>query len=234
MAHSWMNMAAQCIAELAPQCDDPEMLRSLLEKMNDLDSQLNMRVLDEVRLVEMVGYLRECVRQGHEVDLESETTLEDLHQQWIECAGAGLWYEAYEGELAGPIIRRLPKSFPGVSQIRAEIRYRISRPLVSNIRMSEVVAEAGYDLARLTVASRIHELETGTRPSTVDELSEYFTDTSVDPFTDETYRYDEQDEVFYSIGPDENDDGAAVRYDATNGTISSGDIFFTKGQQHVE
>lgn len=35
-------------------------------------------------------------------------------------------------------------------------------------------------------------------------------------------------DVFYSIGPDEKDDHAEIIYDPTNGTVSSGDIFFVK------
>lgn len=32
------------------------------------------------------------------------------------------------------------------------------------------------------------------------------------------------DAIFYSVGPDRNDDGAALKYDPTNGTFSAGDI----------
>lgn len=48
-----------------------------------------------------------------------------------------------------------------------------------------------------------------------------------DPFGTTPIRYILQDNVFktYSIGPDEQDDGAAFAYDPTNGTISTGDIF---------
>ena len=47
-----------------------------------------------------------------------------------------------------------------------------------------------------------------------------------DPFGENTLRYITQHDSMtcYSIGPDKDDDRAAVSYDPTNGTISDGDI----------
>lgn len=44
----------------------------------------------------------------------------------------------------------------------------------------------------------------------------------MDPFPGQPFR--EKDGVRYSVGPDYVDDGMAVEYDPTNGTISAGDI----------
>ena len=46
-----------------------------------------------------------------------------------------------------------------------------------------------------------------------------------DPFTSGPFLYSKQVDAYYSVGPDKTDDKTAVKFDASNGTMSKGDIW---------
>ena len=49
-----------------------------------------------------------------------------------------------------------------------------------------------------------------------------------DLFSEKSYNLNAEKNIFYSIGPDKDDDKCAITYDPTNGTLSNGDIFFLR------
>jgi len=219
MAFACETLASTCIARIAPQCPDQGVLRSLLQRMNDLDPEINLDVLDRSQMIFVVGELRRQAREGVSVDLDSRKPL-----YRFEMAIGGHTLEQHDIELDEML--GMYRYLPGAKLILRENLYRLSITGPREGRTEELSAKARYDLARLTVASRIHELETGPRASSVEELSDFFPEPLLDPFTGEPYRCDREDGVFYSIGPDDQDNSIDLRYDATNGTVSSGDIFF--------
>ncbi|MFH1743077.1 MAG: hypothetical protein ABIH23_29070, partial [bacterium] len=91
-------------------------------------------------------------------------------------------------------------------------------------------AVAQYDIARLTLASRLVYLKTGESPKTMAALvPDYIPKRLKDPFAVEgwgidTYRFDRRRNVLYSIGPDRTDDRNLISYAPSNGTMSTGDI----------
>jgi len=93
----------------------------------------------------------------------------------------------------------------------------------------EKYAVAKYRLAQILLAAKIHQIETGKPISQVSELvSAYLPKKIDDPFaqdgTNADYRFDTKRKMFYSIGPDLQDNGNQVIYDPSNGMISAGDI----------
>ena len=108
-----------------------------------------------------------------------------------------------------------------------EVLYNIAIPNLKNAITRGLKAKAKFDLARLVLASRIEELETGKSVSNIRELiPKYFPDEPKDPFSEQPYLWDSASKTFYSIGPDKLDDQNLLQYDPTNGTISNGDISF--------
>ncbi|MCA9427322.1 MAG: hypothetical protein KC994_19735, partial [Candidatus Omnitrophica bacterium] len=91
--------------------------------------------------------------------------------------------------------------------------------------LRSVYFETALNLTRLQIANRIHELETGEKAKDMSHLVPILLPLApVDPFTDQPFHWDASRETFYSVGPDEMDDGNSIRYSPTNGSKSVGDV----------
>ena len=99
----------------------------------------------------------------------------------------------------------------------------------------EQVAEAEFDLARLTLANRLWELaQDQTSAGNLSALASYFPEMPTDPFSLQSYLWSAEEECFYSIGPDQKDEQNAIEYDPTNGVTSSGDIGWRRNREGAE
>lgn len=90
------------------------------------------------------------------------------------------------------------------------------------------VSTAHYELVRLRLAQRLAELETGAvAPIGPEAIKLYVGTIPNDPFSISSapMLFSSTHGQFYSVGPDEDDDGMKMLYDASNGTLSNGDIF---------
>jgi hypothetical protein len=84
----------------------------------------------------------------------------------------------------------------------------------------------------LNLAARIRELEGEKLLKDVEDYpSEMIPVGLHDPFSGEKYPWNEEKSTFYSYGPDGIDNGCAIMYDPTNGTISGGDIWIKKAEK---
>ena len=86
---------------------------------------------------------------------------------------------------------------------------------------------------QIATALAAYKMDKGKYPKRLSALvPDYFKTQPMDPFNGEEYRYklaaDGSGYVLYGVGPGRKDEGTAVLYDPTNGTISGGDIFFKK------
>jgi len=100
--------------------------------------------------------------------------------------------------------------------VEADKRYRV---LLAKLRGTELAA-----------AVALYRLDHDAAPRSLEQLMpEYLDALPVDPFTGKPLRYrpwsDEGGGAIYSLGPDREDDRMKIEYDATNGTISKGDVF---------
>jgi hypothetical protein len=137
-------------------------------------------------------------------------------------------------------LERLAK-MPGQETAASTLDGELS-PLVAHMKLSgfayaafgdvgtrQKAADAGFAILRTAVAARYHLLTVGAFPSTPAEFGPLLPEGPLaDCFaTSGSLRFRSlPEECFvYSIGPDARDDAAMVRYDPTNGTVSSGDIF---------
>jgi len=137
-------------------------------------------------------------------------------------------YEAIERKIIFFDSARLPqRRFLGhlldVSIDRAYAKLRFDR--IDEAHVREKMVKALFDILCLQIANRIAEIETGGKTDDLNEFTGKFSnEPRLDPFTSEALLWDTSAETFYSVGPDEMDDGNLLRYNPTNGIISVGDI----------
>lgn len=94
-------------------------------------------------------------------------------------------------------------------------------------RVRHSVSAARFQLVRMTLAVRWHQMATGQLPLSASQIAPLFpAGIPLDPFTSAPLRVEAGQEGvnLYSLGPDRTDQFAGVDYDPTNGTLSAGDI----------
>ena len=76
----------------------------------------------------------------------------------------------------------------------------------------------------------LHRIDLGALPERLADLATYLGPLPIDPFSGGGLRYQPgevpQQVTAYSVGPDMEDNSGQLRYDASNGTFSAGDVFF--------
>jgi len=110
----------------------------------------------------------------------------------------------------GDMVRDALLSFASPNFLETSIRERVSA--------------AHFHLTEVALAERIAKLEGGAAPSAPGDLvPKYIATEPMDPFTSASFPRSDT-AGFYSLGPDKHDDQGALIYDATNGTMSVGDL----------
>lgn len=125
-----------------------------------------------------------------------------------------LWFDRIASALS-------EEQWPKIEPIQENIRDAITR---------ERVTAARFQLVRMAAAARAHQLATGRLPGGAGDLSPLLPGGApADAFTSAPLRLAPAGAgvVCYSVGPDKADDGGAIVYDPSNGTISRGDIVAT-------
>jgi hypothetical protein len=88
---------------------------------------------------------------------------------------------------------------------------------------------AAYDLARLHLAQRLAQVEGGAAPPVgPGAVAAYIQPVPEDAFSSSPLLFQAEQNRFYSVGPDKDDDKLEFIYDATNGTVSNGDLVVRK------
>ena len=91
------------------------------------------------------------------------------------------------------------------------------------------VADAKFQALRMAAPAKRRFVAKGSFPKTAREFAPLLPDgPPPDPFSEYPMKWRNKWEavVCYSVGPDGKDDRASEAYDPTNGTVSSGDVFF--------
>lgn len=98
----------------------------------------------------------------------------------------------------------------------------------SNAAAREVSLWSTAAATKIIIALQLYKLNYNAYPDSLDALSEFLNPVPVDPFTEEAFMYAKSGRgyVLYSIGPELEDNGGAIAYDPTNGSVSSGDLLF--------
>ncbi|MBN1902943.1 hypothetical protein JW926_16590 [Candidatus Sumerlaeota bacterium] len=235
--------------QVVMKCHDPELIRSALVRQNKmvphngfLPGSIDLGVSDKI------GEIRMANRFGITTHIDGKTGRE-IYGEWLRVQAEfeenlilPLFSDPPEIEKFHERISNLRKtsavfgsddiSFPMqfyrlISLITLPTLYSTSVGNYEEAFFREKVALARYDLLRLDTAKKLYFLEHKKEPENMEDLVPgYIPVLLLDPFTEkEPFR---KESFFYSIGPDKKDQKGAVFYDPTNGTTSSGDIFFIK------
>jgi hypothetical protein len=108
-----------------------------------------------------------------------------------------------------------------------EIPIWIAEPNVEETLTRHRVSDAKFQLLRMATAARERFLQGGGFPETREAFAPFLPKgLPQDPFTSFPLRFAASADSFlcYSFGPDERNQLGAVTYDATNGTLSAGDV----------
>jgi hypothetical protein len=99
--------------------------------------------------------------------------------------------------------------------------HALALPNVEEALTRAKISLSSFELTRIYFALRLAEAE----PS-LSDVTAYLSPVPADPFTSASFLFSGKwGGVHYSVGPDTADDKAAVIYDATNGTFSTGDLW---------
>jgi hypothetical protein len=93
-----------------------------------------------------------------------------------------------------------------------------------------LISDTKFNLVRMAAAAKYHYVKTEKFPTSDKEFDEYIEDgIQKDLFNSSSplkYKKLKNNHfVIYSFGPDEKDNGASLKYNPTNGTVSDGDIY---------
>jgi len=223
--------AVKSAAVLVSNCTNETTLKQTIVEWSALEDTVVFEVMDRVRLIDQMGAIRWQIREnGKAFDLEPGKPLDYYWRQlWRDKESMWKSLEWREG-LSEPDVFLL--SYLGCEGFFARLLWtdRLLYALggVPNFHEADIREKVGkteFDLARLLIANRIHELESGGRTSGVrDFVPELIPVEPQDPFADGPFLWDATAEAFYSVGPDGIDHCNRIRYDPTNGTKSAGDI----------
>jgi hypothetical protein len=110
---------------------------------------------------------------------------------------------------------------------------KVAVPNFTEADVRALVTKSKLRETQLATALAACKIDKGKYPKQISVLvPDYFKALPMDPFNGDAFRYkpapDGNTYGLYGVGPDRKDEGTAVLYDPTNGTISDGDIFFKK------
>lgn len=236
------SMCAQCLCTVLDGCDDQEALSFLLAEMNRLEPSLSLRVCSEAFVLEALARMRQYKREGFPVDLDAVKPRFEFWKMVPEVE------EAFYRERLSQLGPENPGYLPMKHTLKSvqatqrenlpswywlpvwywcpEARARIEDlGNVDGIVMRERLAEAHVNLVRLMVANRLAKLKTGNMRTRAAELvPDYLSSEPMDPFSGKPYVWDPGKMLFYSVGPDGDDDGDRVLFDERWAVTSPGDV----------
>ena len=205
---------AKRLQNFVTQCDEPDSLKAMLNEIETYQTGFPESFLDSPFSLENIGYLRNAARLGYEVDLTPGQTNASYLSQFADLL--------VNEEKADPT----SSAWETLSWMLTPIEtiYQQSKPDYSGSKGRFLTGEAAIRLARLGVASRIRELEVRHPVTDLNALvPDVLPAVPEDPFSENAFLWDASSEIFYSVGPDLEDDGNLIPYSPTNGVVSKGD-----------
>ncbi|MCA9437276.1 MAG: hypothetical protein KC978_15930, partial [Candidatus Omnitrophica bacterium] len=220
-----------------PSFQDPILLKKVLTELSEATMSVHVSSMRDFQTMDILGTMRFAKRGGDfNFDFTPGAPLVDYSHQLLQ---PGAPY--YEG-LRDPDVRFYLYPYHDLP-FDVDLNWIIDSPFRSSVlRLEEffcvenftywwdvvlrsVYFETALNLTRLQIANRIHELETGEKAKDMSHLVPKLLPLApVDPFTDQPFLWDASRETFYSVGPDDMDDGNSIRYSPTNGSKSVGDV----------
>jgi hypothetical protein len=208
---------ATILSRLCMECNNADLLRFTLEKLNRNEDALYPMVLAMAGVLPNISNVRGLIRHGHPADLAPGHPECYYQAQWFK----GMWT---------PTNGDMPVSMQNkdlTRMVNCILFCEIARPNAKIASARECCSKAIYDLARLQISRRIllldNEIKDNQNASS--PVAGHLETDTKDPFTDNAYRWSDERQSYYSVGPDRVDQLAREQYDPKNGDFSPGDIF---------
>jgi hypothetical protein len=245
---SVLSNGSQSWHKAVAKCDDPDLLRKALKRQISLKPDPKL-ILQDIQLdvTDRIGIIRSARRKGINTDIQGMTGKEIMGEslrmeaELLEQVTLPKIKKETDKENIRKLIKDLktssalfggkPRNARGygakaLSRIVTPILFGIARPNFLEAVTREKVSLARFDLLILSTAWKIYTLEHGAEVEKPEDLvPDLLPEIPRDPFAQDGKPYASKP-FLYSIGPDSADQEGDVLYDPTNGTISSGDIFF--------
>lgn len=224
----WAATGAEALNAISRGTTSSEELHRRLDALKTLEPQL-ARPVEDSRTLGLIASLRDLKARGAGVDLSSGRTGGELLAQRID--GPRLLLEARLKSIkpGSPEYLELQKQIKDAEHIplgdfrvpRWVVTARL-RLLMTWLRMAQTgempmvgVGRANMRLAQADIAARLYALDHGTSITAAAQLVPQYVQTiPEDPFSSAPLKFDAAKARFYSIGPDRQDGGGRMRYDA--------------------
>lgn len=226
-----IRRAAVCFSRVATKgCMNNWLLRQNLIDLNEREEQGLLEFTDRSTEMETAALMHDMIRHGAEIDLSRERT----KKAWAQIIVGGMIESLEEDMDAKDKDISKTASFLANGIIKIAIKYPPVSELLAFMFFGKIEQRANlespvqryYDLARLNIAARILELENREIPADSSGIPEDLIPKKLtDPDSGLPYKWSDDINAYYSIGPDKADNGCAVFYDPTNGVESSGDTW---------
>jgi len=218
--------AIQPMATLAKECEDPTLLKATLNRLNDLAPTIQLNVFDDPILACVVVWINYERKNGGALEVSpGKTGLDYLYEISAPNSAVSRMRRKLVNQPTSGWFRSVVVHFWSIltGSYRLMIAMSLPNQLDMGIRNDHI--GSAFDLVRLALANRIHELQTGAKANDQNAfIPDLLKEPLLDPFTEKPYLWDASSEVFYSVAPDEVDDGNHIQYSPTNGSRSVGDF----------
>lgn len=217
--------AIQPMASVANRCDDIELLKQTLDQLNELAPKIHQNNFADPILASVLEFIHYERKNGGAIEVSPGMTGLDYFRKIVSPTSAT------------SRIRRKLMNQPAAGWVQSLTHFwsaltgsdliliAMSLPNQLESRFREESIQSAFDLLLITLAGRIHELETGEKVENQTAfVPALWVEPLLDPFSEKPYLWDASSEVFYSVAPDETDDGNRISYSPTNGTTSAGDF----------
>lgn len=213
-AYTLEDQALNCTTFLASQCYEQSYLQKVLSFLKTMDQSLHKDLMDQALALETINILREAKEDDIEISLEpGKSGRFYFHQMLAHLA------RTQPDDQDALVVDEVDQT-KGLDYLKLlgfgwhfdAIMYKIYRGSFADSATKELIATAKYRLAKVSIASRLYKLENGSYPTKARMLVPvYFEMEPTDPFakvqSNPSFRFDNRGKQFYSIGPDQKDNG---------------------------
>jgi hypothetical protein len=234
----FLRVGLQILYETTQQCDNPILLHRALEILQKSEPVHDLVEKDEdISITDSIGIIRQAKRLGITVDIQGKTALEIARAAFSDIPAAYLekcFLPTVRDEMQRTMIKgKLADYKRDVSFLEGDMRslkgliIKICSPYYYSLIFSlqkcdfdDIYSKWRFvrvriDILRCFMEQKIIALE---HKGEIPQIPKDVFSSAGEPLHTKP--------VIYSMGPDGVNQQAGIYYDPTNGTISSGDIFF--------
>ncbi len=246
-----VSRSAEAFSTITRRCNDADALRHGLDLLNRFSFIAEPLPVERWQLGDVAAPLYRAHTFGYPVELRGQTIttlyyqLFDIlsgtyglwamdnfpagdprHEMGAIQTGSNLWDES--GMKGKSLMVRSTPFVRAVFGVSPGQMFSMTKDL-TEAEVRDKVSAAKYRLAQLFLAQRVVELTQGASAAGDDSaIAAHLGEIPADPFSMGPMLFNEEKGIFYSVGPNGEDENTESLFDVTNGTYSEGDIFWER------